>query len=143
VLQHAAERGVALHLPSDHLVTTALDGSAPTQPVGVDIPDGTKGVDIGPETIERYRAEIGKARTVFWNGPMGIFEVDAFNRGTMAVADAMAASAALTVVGGGDSIAALTRSGKSAAISHISTGGGASLEFIEGRTLPGLAVLDR
>ena len=140
VLASAKERGTALRLPIDHLVTTALDGSAPAE-VTVDIPAGRKGVDIGPATVALYKTEIAKARTIFWNGPMGIFEVDAFSKGTMAIADAMAASQALTVVGGGDSIAALARSGRSDDIDHISTGGGASLEFLEGRTLPGLAVL--
>jgi phosphoglycerate kinase len=141
VLARAAEHKVALLLPSDHVVSTAIDGSAPARQVGLEIPDGTKGVDIGPDTVARYRAEIAKARTVFWNGPMGVFEVDAFSRGTMAIADALAASGGMTVVGGGDSIAALAKSGKSDAITHISTGGGAALEFLEGRKLPGLEVL--
>jgi phosphoglycerate kinase len=143
VLARAAESGTTLLLPTDHLVTTDVGGGAPAQEVGIDIPAGQKGVDIGPQTIARYRAAVAKARTIFWNGPMGIFEVEAFSRGTMAIADAMAASSGTTVVGGGDSIAALARSGKSAAITHISTGGGASLEFLEGRTLPGLAVLEQ
>ena len=142
VLARAKERGVALRLPVDHLVTTAVDGSAAAE-VTVEIPAGKKGVDIGPATVALYRTEIAKARTLFWNGPMGIFEVDAFSKGTMAIADAMAESKALTVVGGGDSIAALSRSGRSDDISHISTGGGASLEFLEGRVLPGLAVLEQ
>jgi phosphoglycerate kinase len=142
VLARAKERGTALRLPIDHLVTTALDGSAPTEVV-VEIPAGKKAVDIGPATVALYKTEIAKAKTVFWNGPMGIFEVEPFSRGTMAIADAMADSAALTVVGGGDSIAALARSGRSDDITHISTGGGASLEFLEGRELPGLAVLEQ
>ncbi len=140
VLARAKELGTPVRLPIDHLVTTALDGSAPAD-VMVEIPFGTKGVDIGPASVALYKTEIAKARTIFWNGPMGIFEVDAFSKGTMAIADALAESDALTVVGGGDSIAALARSGRSADISHISTGGGASLEFLEGRELPGLAVL--
>jgi phosphoglycerate kinase len=142
VLARAKELGVALRLPIDHLVTTALDGSAPAE-ITVDIPAGKKGVDIGPASIAIYRTAIAGARTLFWNGPMGIFEVDAFSAGTMAIADAMAESSALTVVGGGDSIAALARSGRSDDITHISTGGGASLEFLEGRKLPGLAVLEQ
>jgi phosphoglycerate kinase len=141
-LARAKELGVALRLPIDHLVTTALDGSAAAE-ITVDIPAGKKGVDIGPASIAIYRAAIAGARTIFWNGPMGIFEVDAFSAGTMAIADAMAESSALTVVGGGDSIAALARSGRSDDITHISTGGGASLEFLEGRKLPGLAVLEQ
>ena len=142
VLARAKERGTALRLPVDHVVTTALDGSAPTQTV-TDVPAGKKAVDIGPATVAAYATEIARARTVLWNGPMGIFEVDAFAAGTVAVANAMADSRALTVVGGGDSIAALARSGRSDDITHISTGGGASLEFLEGRVLPGLAVLER
>lgn len=142
VLARAGELGVALLLPTDHLVSTAIDGSAPAEVVTA-IPAGKKGVDVGPATIARYREEIAKARTIFWNGPMGIFEVDAFGKGTMAIADALADGEALTVVGGGDSIAALSRSGRSGDITHISTGGGASLEFLEGRVLPGLAVLDQ
>jgi phosphoglycerate kinase len=142
VLQRAKERGTALRLPVDHVVSTAIDGSAPSDVV-VDVPAGTKGVDIGPATVALYRTEIARGRTVFWNGPMGIFEVDAFARGTMAIAEAMADSTAMTVVGGGDSIAALHRSGRSDDITHISTGGGASLEFLEGRVLPGLAVLEQ
>jgi len=143
VLARAAERGVALHLPTDHLVSREVNGSAPAEEIGLEIPPGMKGVDIGPRTIDAYRKEIARARTAFWNGPMGIFEVEAFSRGTMAIAAAMADSSALTVVGGGDSIAALARSGRSDRISHVSTGGGASLEFLEGRVLPGLAVLEQ
>jgi len=143
VSARAKQSGVTLLVPSDHLVSSDVSGAAPAEEVGIDIPAGKKGVDIGPKTIEAYCKEIARARTVFWNGPMGIFEVDAFSRGTMAIADALADSTALTVVGGGDSIAALTRSGRSHDISHISTGGGASLEFLEGRRLPGLEVLEQ
>jgi phosphoglycerate kinase len=143
VLARARERGGVLRLPLDHLVTTDLTGAAPLREVGVDIPDGLKGVDIGPRTIDDYRREIARAHTIFWNGPMGIFEVEAFSRGTMAIANALADSDAMTVVGGGDSIAALSRSGRSDDITHISTGGGAALEFLEGRPLPGLTVLEQ
>ena len=142
VLARATPRG-ALRLPVDHLVTTDPSGAAPAREVDIDIPDGQKGVDIGPKTVEAYRREIARAHTIFWNGPMGIFEVEPFSRGTMAIANALADSKAITVVGGGDSIAALGRSGRSADITHISTGGGASLEFLEGRPLPGLTVLER
>jgi phosphoglycerate kinase len=143
VLAGATSRGDTLRLPVDHLVTTDVSGAAPAREVGIDIPDGQKGVDIGPRTIDAYRREIARAHTIFWNGPMGIFEVDAFSRGTMAIANALADSNATTVVGGGDSIAALARSGRSDDITHISTGGGASLEFLEGRPLPGLTVLEQ
>jgi phosphoglycerate kinase len=143
VLARAKQGGATVQLPLDHLVTADVSGAAPTREVGTDIPAGLKGVDIGPRTIEAYRREIARARTVFWNGPMGIFEVEAFSRGTMAIANALADGGATTVVGGGDSIAALARSGRSDDITHISTGGGASLEFLEGCALPGLTVLEQ
>ncbi|TMA52299.1 MAG: phosphoglycerate kinase, partial [Deltaproteobacteria bacterium] len=96
----------------------------------------------GPKTADAFRHEIEQARTVFWNGPMGIFEIEPFSRGTLAVAEGMAACRGTTVVGGGDSVAALRRAGKLEAVSHVSTGGGASLEFLEGRELPGLRALE-
>ncbi|TMA76175.1 MAG: phosphoglycerate kinase [Deltaproteobacteria bacterium] len=132
-----------LRLPMDHIVTSDISGATPAEAAGIDIPDGRKGVDIGSQTVAAYRDVIANARTIFWNGPMGIFEVEPFSRGTMAIANALADSSATTVVGGGDSIAALARSGRSDDITHISTGGGAALEFLEGRPLPGLTVLER
>ena len=143
VLARAKQDGATIQLPVDHLVTADVSGAAPIREVSIDIPAGLKGVDIGPRTIEAYRQEIARARTIFWNGPMGIFEVEAFGRGTMAIANALADSRATTVVGGGDSIAALAHSGRSDDITHISTGGGASLEFLEGCALPGLTVLEQ
>jgi len=119
------------------------EAGARTQIVGADaFPAELLGVDIGPATAALYAKEIAGARTVLWNGPMGIFEVDAFSKGTMAIAAALAASTGTTVVGGGDSIAALSKAGKLDAVTHVSTGGGASLEFLEGRELPGVAVLE-
>jgi phosphoglycerate kinase len=99
------------------------------------------GLDIGPATIAAYAAEIAKAKTIVWNGPMGVFEIEQFARGTMEIARAVAASSAVSVVGGGDSVAAVHKAGVEAKISHISTGGGASLEFLSGLTLPGVAAL--
>jgi phosphoglycerate kinase len=142
LLDEARKRGMRLLLPTDHRVSRSAKGDAPVQIVAQAIPDGVLGVDIGPETERLFAAEVAKAKTVFWNGPMGIFEIPAFGHGTMAMVDALAQSSALTIVGGGDSVAAVMQSGKADRISHISTGGGASLEFLEGRTLPGIAALE-
>lgn len=142
LLAAAKTRGMELLLPVDHRVSTSVKGDQPVQVVGPAIPDGMLGVDIGPATEKLYAAAVARAKTVIWNGPMGIFEVPAFSHGTMAMVDAVVASGALTVVGGGDSVAAVMQSGKADRISHISTGGGASLEFLEGRTLPGIAALE-
>jgi len=142
LLAAAQSRRVPLLLPVDHRVSASPQGDQPMEVVQQSIPDGLLGVDIGPETERLFAAEISRAKTIFWNGPMGIFEIPAFSHGTMAVADALASSSALTIVGGGDSVAALMQSGKADRISHISTGGGASLEFLEGRTLPGVAALE-
>jgi phosphoglycerate kinase len=106
------------------------------------IPDGLMGLDIGPKTVDRYRQQILRAKTVFWNGPMGLFEQKPWAEGTFAVARAMADSEAVTVVGGGDSAAAVEEAGLVAKMKHVSTGGGASLEFVEGRVLPGVQVLE-
>jgi phosphoglycerate kinase len=139
----AAERGVGLELPSDHIVATGLDAGAGHECLPVDDPAiGERlGVDIGPETRKTYAEVIGSARTVVWNGPMGVFELDAYSQGTLAVARAVATTEATTVVGGGDSVAAVTKAGVAGRVTHISTGGGASLEFLGGRTLPGVAAL--
>jgi phosphoglycerate kinase len=142
-LERAEQAKVRVLLPLDHLAADKPEAGARTRVVSADaFPDDLLGVDIGPETAKLYAAEIASARTVLWNGPMGIFEIDAFSRGTMAIADALAASKAITVVGGGDSVAALTRSGKTDTVTHVSTGGGASLEFLEGRELPGVKALE-
>jgi phosphoglycerate kinase len=142
-LTRAAQAGVAVLLPLDHLVADKPEAGAATRVVpAAGFPPDMLGVDIGPETAKRYAAEITAGRTVLWNGPMGIFEIDAFSHGTMAVADALAACRGVTVVGGGDSVAALARAGKTDAVTHVSTGGGASLEFLEGRELPGVKVLE-
>ena len=139
----AAERSVRLELPSDHVVATGLDAAAQHECLPVDDPAiGERlGVDIGPATRKTYAEAIASARTVVWNGPMGVFELDAFSHGTLAVARAVATTEATTVVGGGDSVAAVAKAGVSERVTHISTGGGASLEFLGGRTLPGVAAL--
>ncbi|MCW5892697.1 MAG: phosphoglycerate kinase [bacterium] len=142
-LARARQAGVDLLLPSDHLAADKPEAGATTQIVSADaFPDDLLGVDIGPDTAKRYGDVVAAARTVLWNGPMGIFEIDAFAQGTMAIAEALARCTGTTVVGGGDSVAALARAGKSDAVTHVSTGGGASLEFLEGKTLPGVAALE-
>ena len=142
-LARAAARGVRIRLPVDHLAADRPQAGATTRVVSADdFPANLLGVDIGPQTIDAFAQEIAAARTALWNGPMGIFEVDAFSRGTMAIAHALAESSGTTVVGGGDSVAALARAGLQGAITHVSTGGGASLEFLEGRALPGLVALE-
>jgi triosephosphate isomerase len=130
-------------LPVDVNAATAFDNDAPAKIVKIsEIPCDAQGLDIGPETMKLFAAEIANAGTVLWNGPMGVFEMPNFAAGTVAVAEAMAASNAVTIIGGGDSAAAVEQFGLADKMSHVSTGGGASLEFIEGRVLPGVACLD-
>ncbi|MDP9148222.1 MAG: phosphoglycerate kinase [Acidobacteriota bacterium] len=135
-----ARSGGEILLPSDHVVVDELKAGAPFEVV-TNVPEGKMGVDIGPATVEAYSAAIGKAKTIIWNGPMGVFEKPPFDRGTMALAKAVAASGAVSLVGGGDSEKAIKSAGVSDKISHISTGGGASLEFLAGIELPGVAAL--
>jgi len=131
-----------IHLPIDHVVAKEIrEGAQMEETGGRAIQNGWIGVDIGPKTVAEYRQVISKSKTVFWNGPMGIFEVDAFAKGTVEIAKAMAESGAVTVIGGGDSVSAAAKAGVSDKITHISTGGGASLELLEGITLPGIAAL--
>ena len=141
VIKAAEARRVALLLPTDHVVTETFDASAPSETV-TEIRPGWMGLDIGPETRKTYVAAVASAQTVFWNGPMGVFEWPAFAAGTNAVAQAVADTQAVTVVGGGDSVSALKKTGLSDKVSHVSTGGGASLELVEGKTLPGVAALE-
>lgn len=143
LLAQAAEQHVEFIVPLDHVVAQSIQADAATQVVPVpDIPDGWMGLDIGPQTIERFCQVIATARTVVWNGPMGVFEVEPFRQGTLAVAQAVAACSGTTVAGGGDTLAALALTDCRDQISHISTGGGASLEFLEGKILPGIACLN-
>jgi len=139
----AKGRGLRFELPVDHVVAPKLEAGVPTETLAVgDAAIGDRmGLDIGPKTIDTYRSVIGGAKTVIWNGPMGVFEIDAFAKGTMDIAKAVASVTGTTVIGGGDSIAAVAKAGVTDRITHISTGGGASLEFLGGRELPGVAAL--
>ncbi len=143
VMDKAAGRGIDLLIPTDVMVTDALDHPSIVEVVASDaIPSDLMVVDLGPASIRRYAAAIAGARTVFWNGPMGVFEVDAFSQGTMAIATAMAECPGFTVVGGGESVLAIRRAGVADRIDHVSTGGGASLAFLTGDELPALAALE-
>ena len=143
VEQQARSRNLRFELPSDHVVAPRLEAGAPAETLDVGDPaiGDRMGLDIGPKTIARYRDVIAGAKTVTWNGPMGVFEIDAFADGTIAVAKAVADVKGTTVIGGGDSIAAVAKAGVTDRITHISTGGGASLEFLGGRKLPGVVAL--
>ena len=143
LIREAEEKKVRFLLPVDVVCGKEFKNDTET---GVykaeEIPSDMMGLDIGPETAAIYKEEILNAKTVVWNGPMGVFEMENFAKGTLAVAEAMAQSEAVTVIGGGDSAAAVTQFGLASEMSHISTGGGASLEFLEGKELPGVAVLE-
>ncbi|MGD1010619.1 MAG: phosphoglycerate kinase [Candidatus Aminicenantales bacterium] len=144
ILAKAAEKKVDFLLPLDHVLAAAADAGAATRTVDtLPFPEDMMGVDIGPRTVEAYSRIIKNARTIFWNGPMGIFEIEPFATGTVKVAQAVAASGAVSIVGGGDSIAAVKKAGVMDKISHISTGGGASLEYIAYESLPGLDALEK
>jgi len=142
-LKKAEERGVQVLLPRDVVAAAGIKAESGKVVSAMNVPEDLAALDIGPETIRAFSEGISRARTVFWNGPMGVFESEPFAAGTLAVAKALAAIPdALTVVGGGDSVAAVQRSGVAQRLSHISTGGGASLEFLEGKKLPGIAALE-
>ena len=139
----AAERGIAIVLPVDVVAAREMSARARRETVAADrIPEGWKGLDIGPQTVRAFASKIEDARTVLWNGPMGVFELEPFASGTFEVAKAIATSGAFSVVGGGDSLLAVRRAGLEDAFDHLSTGGGASLEFLEGRALPGITILE-
>jgi phosphoglycerate kinase len=141
LLERAAAGDCRLLLPTDHVASREIDGSSEGKVVD-SIPKDWIGVDIGPETRARYAEETRRAQTVFWNGPMGVFEVEAFAAGTEAIARAVAESPGTTVVGGGDSLAAVNNLNLGEGVDHLSTGGGASLEFVQGLRLPGVAALE-
>ena len=145
MIEQAKSRGVKLLLPVDNIAADKFDPEANTQIVAGDIPEGWMGLDIGPKTIELYANAIADAKTVVWNGPMGCFEMAKFANGTFGVCEAVAkvkANGGVSIIGGGDSVAAVNKSGMAAQMSHISTGGGASLEYLEGKELPGVAALN-
>ena len=139
----AKARGLQFELPGDHVVAGKIEAGAPSEVLAAENPaiGDRMGLDIGPKTIARYREILSSAKTVTWNGPMGVFEIDDFARGTIEIAKAVANVKGTTVIGGGDSIAAVAKAGVTDRIAHISTGGGASLEFLGGQTLPGVAAL--
>jgi phosphoglycerate kinase len=142
-LEQARAQGKTVCLPADAVVADRIEEGAPTRVVPVtDVPQGWAIVDIGPETVRQFSGLLRSAGTVFWNGPMGIFEIEDFATGTRAIARVLAESAGRTIVGGGDSVAAIEQAGLAEKMTHVSTGGGASLEFLEGRELPGVVALD-
>lgn len=142
-LDKAERSDCRLLLPTDLVLGEEFDAATERRELdGVEVPDGWMGLDVGPRTVEAYAAEIGKAGTVFWNGPMGAFEMEPFAAGTRGVAEAVAQAPGTTVVGGGDSAAALAEFGLAEEVTHLSTGGGAALELLEGKELPGVEVLD-
>ena len=143
LLAKAKEKGVSLLLPVDHVAADKFDENAePVAVEGKDIPEGLMGMDIGPKSVELFKEAVKNAKTVIWNGPMGVFEFKNFAGGTFAVAEAIAETDCISIIGGGDSVAAVTKLGFADKMTHISTGGGASLEFLEGLELPGIAALN-
>ena len=143
ILVDAKAKGVKFLLPSDNLAADNFANDANIEIVGSDIPEGRMALDVGPDTIKAYAAEIATAKTIVWNGPMGCFEMPNFAKGTFGVCDAVAEADAVSIIGGGDSVAAVNQSGLADKMSHISTGGGASLEFLEGKILPGIAAVTK
>jgi phosphoglycerate kinase len=144
ILDKARTNAVSFHLPQDHVLAKAAEAGSPWKIVeSLPFPEDMMGVDIGPKTVTAYAAVIAKAKTIFWNGPMGIFEIEEFAKGTVGIANAVAESGAISIVGGGDSVAAVKKAGVTDRISHISTGGGASLEYIAYETLPGITALEK
>jgi phosphoglycerate kinase len=141
-LKKAADRKTEIVLPQDLMAADSFEATSGVVCAAASVPEGKMALDIGPATIEAYAARLGAAKTIFWNGPMGVFEKEAFANGTVGVAKAVAASGALSVVGGGDSVSAVNKAGVAGKISHISTGGGASLELVEGKELPGIKALE-
>ncbi|MFZ5801377.1 MAG: phosphoglycerate kinase [Candidatus Omnitrophota bacterium] len=142
ILESAQKKDVGVILPADHVITQKIDETDNLRVVGVDIPEGWLAVDIGPKTIEIFKAALKDAKTIVWNGPLGVFEAEAFSKGTRSIAEFIAALKDVTsIIGGGDSAAAIAKFNLESKMTHISTGGGASLEYLEGKILPGIAAL--
>jgi len=141
ILDQAKQKGVAVHLPIDHVVAQKLEKGAVTKVVDQQIPPGWMALDVGPKTVEQFKKVLSSAKTILWNGPLGVFETIPFDRGSREVAQFIASLEATTVIGGGDTAAAIHQFGLEEKMSHVSTGGGASLEFLEGKVLPGVACL--
>jgi phosphoglycerate kinase len=144
IMKTAKEKGRTILLPSDVVIAEKIEAGAATETIGLgSVPAGKMALDIGPVSVEDFRKEIAKAGTIIWNGPMGVFEIDIFSKGTMDIGQAVAESKAFSLVGGGDTIRAVRQAGVTDKISYISTGGGAFMEFMEGKVLPGIAALER
>jgi phosphoglycerate kinase len=142
ILSNAKSKDIRILLPTDHVIADKIDEGASTETVDDEIPDGKIGLDIGPKTIKAFEDVLASAKTVVWNGPVGFFEVKPFRIGTEEIAKFLSASDATTIIGGGDTAAAVNELGLADKMSHISTGGGASLEYLEGKELPGIAALN-
>jgi len=141
ILDQAKRKGIEVLLPIDHVVAQKLDKGVPARVVDREIPAGWLGLDVGPKTVEEFKKKLSNAKTILWNGPLGVFETPPFERGTQQVAAFIANLRATTVIGGGDTAAAIRQFGLGEKMSHVSTGGGASLEYLEGKVLPGIAAL--
>lgn len=141
VLDQAQKKGVEVAVPTDHVVTQKLEKNSPNRVVDQEIPQGWMGVDAGPKSIEEYKKKLKNAKTILWNGPLGVFEIQPFDKGTRAIAEFIAGLQATTIIGGGDTAAAINQFGLEEKMTHVSTGGGASLEYLEGKVLPGIAAL--
>ncbi len=142
LLEAADKKGVKILLPVDHLIADKIDASSNTRVVDVTIPENWLGVDVGPKTVDEFKKELRAAKMIVWNGPLGIFEISKFSRGTEDIARFIAGLKATTIIGGGDTASAIAKFGLESAMTHISTGGGASLEYMEGKVLPGIAALN-
>lgn len=142
LLEAAEKKGVKILLPVDHLIADKIDANSSTRVVDATIPENWMGVDIGPKTVDEFKKELRAAKIIVWNGPLGIFEISKFSRGTEDVARFIAGLKATTIIGGGDTASAISKFGLEGAMTHISTGGGASLEYMEGKILPGIAALN-